>query len=111
EHVIGTDSQLQLSLDLGTTTVLYERQRQRALHQLDHHLDGPTLMISATEHSSQWRNRTAARPRLSTVIREAIVPQRVLRATTPKRGSKRRRLTAKRHRAEIKRIRRRPPIE
>ncbi|HIW46210.1 MAG TPA: aminoacyl-tRNA hydrolase [Candidatus Yaniella excrementigallinarum] len=111
QNVNTTDSQVQLSLDLGTTTALDERQRQRALRQLDHRLAGTILMISASEHRSQWRNRTAARQRLSTLIREAIVPQRVRRATKPTRGSKRRRLTAKRHRAEIKRNRKRPPIE
>ena len=111
QNVNTTDSQVQLSLDLGTTTALDDMQRERALRQLKHRLAGTTLMISASEHRSQWRNRTAARQRLSTLIREAIVPQRVRRATKPTRGSKRRRLSAKRHRSEIKRARKRPPIE
>ena len=111
QNVNTSDSQVQLSLDLGTTTALDESQRQRALRQLQPRLAGTTLMISASEYRSQWRNRTAARQRLSTLIREAIVPQRVRRATKPTRGSKRRRLSAKRHRSEIKQTRKRPPIQ
>lgn len=111
QGVNTSDSQVQLSLDLGTTTALNETQRERALDQLEHRLAGTTLMISASEHRSQWRNRTAARKRLSTLLREAVIPQRVRRPTKPTCGSKRRRLKAKRHRAEIKQNRKRPPVE
>lgn len=105
QNVNTTDSQVQLSLDLGTTTALDEVQRERAIRQLQHRLAGTTLMISASEHRSQWRNRAAARQRLSVLMREAIVPQRIRRPTKPTRGSQRRRLSAKRHRSAIKQAR------
>lgn len=108
QGVNTADSRVQLSLDLGTTTALDESQRQRALQQLRTRLSGTVLTIDAAEHRSQRLNRTAARERLSTLLRDALAPQRPRRRTKPTRGSQRRRLKAKRIRAEVKQNRQRP---
>lgn len=111
QGVNTTDSRVQLSLDLGTTTALNDVQRKRILHHLAARLSGTTLTISASEYRSQRRNRTAARQRLSALLREAVAPPLVRRATQPTRGSMRRRLEGKRRRSEVKRHRRRPQSE
>lgn len=111
QGVNTTDSKVQLSLDLATTTALTETQRKRALQRLRHRLSGTTLTISASEQRSQRQNRTAARERLSSVLREALIPRGSRRRTKPTRGSQRRRLRAKRHRAEIKQNRKRPSLD
>lgn len=111
QGVNTTDSRVQLSLDLGTTSALTDVQRERVLQRLDHRLSGTTLTIAASEHRSQFRNRSEARQRLGSLLRDALAAQRVRRATKPTRGSQRRRLKAKRHRAEIKQNRKRPPLE
>ena len=111
QGVNTTDSRVQLSLDLGTTTALTDTQRERILQQLKHRLTDTTITVTASEHRSQLRNRKAARQRLAALLREAMVPQRVRRQTKPTRGSQRRRLKAKRHRAEIKHHRKRPPVD
>lgn len=108
QGVNTTDSRVQLSLDLGTTSALDETQRARALERLAGRLAGTVLTLSAAEHRSQRRNRVAARERLAEVLREALVPPVPRRTTRPTRGSTRRRLEAKRQRAETKRYRRRP---
>src|SRR5699024_3384831 len=87
---------------------LDETQRQRALQELRTRLSGTVLVINAAEHRSQRRNRTAARERLSTLLRDALVPPRPRKRTKPTRGSKRRRLKAKRIRSEVKQNRKRP---
>ena len=101
---------MQLSIDLGTTTALTETQRIRALSALAARLAGTMLTITSAEHRSQHRNRVAARERLATILREALAPEVARRATTPTRGSNRRRLEAKRIRSETKQQRRRPDI-
>lgn len=108
QGVNTTDSMVQLSFDIGTTTALDETQRQRALQELRTRLSGTVLVINAAEHRSQRRNRTAARERLSTLLRDALVPPRPRKRTKPTRGSKRRRLKAKRVRSEVKQNRKRP---
>ena len=51
-----TDSRVEVSLDLTTTTALDAQQRDRAVGRL-----GERLVVSASEHRSQHRNRVAAR--------------------------------------------------
>jgi ribosome-associated protein len=112
QSVNTTDSRVQLSFDVATSTVLSETQRERALRRLGARLTGTVLTVDASEERSQFRNRTAARERLSALLREALAPpppQR--RATRPSRGSIDRRLTSKTRRGELKRQRSRPPVE
>ena len=111
QGVNTTDSRVQLSLDIGTTTALTDDQRKRVLEHLGPRVSETTITITAAEHRSQLRNRSAARQRLSALLREALAPPLVRRPTKPTRGSQRRRLKAKRHRAEIKQNRKRPPHE
>ncbi len=108
QGVNTTDSRVQLSLDLTTTSALNDDQRRRALEILAPRLADGVLTISAAEHRSQRRNRVAARERLSSVLREAIMPPTPRRRTKPTRGSQRRRLHGKKIRSEIKKQRRAP---
>jgi ribosome-associated protein len=103
-----SDSRVQLSLDLATTTALDDEQRERVLSGLKTVLSGTVLTISAQEHRSQLRNRAAARARLAEMLRDAVMPDAVRRATRPTRGSQRRRLENKRRASATKRGRRRP---
>lgn len=111
QGVNTADSRVQLSLDLGSTVALNEKQRERALRELDDRLSGTVLTITAAEHRSQRRNRTAARERLAHVLRAALTPPTPRRATKPTRASKLRRLDAKKRRSEIKARRRRPDAD
>ena len=108
QGVNTTDSRVQLSVDLGTTTAFDDVQRARVLERLAPRLTGTVLTISAAEHRSQRRNRVAARQRLAELLGEAVAPRTARRPTRPTRASRRGRLEAKRARSEIKQTRRRP---
>lgn len=111
QGVNTTDSRVQLSLDLATTTALDEAQRARVVADLSAKLAGTVLTITAAEQRSQRQNRRAARERLAAVLREAVAPAVERRATRPTKGSRRRRLEAKRRRAMLKQSRRPPGSE
>ncbi len=111
QGVNTADSRVQLSLDLGSTTALNDKQRERALSVLGERLTGTNLTITAAEHRSQHRNRGAARERLAQVLRAALIPPAPRRATKPTRGSMLRRLDAKKRRSELKARRRRPDAD
>lgn len=111
QKVNTSDSRVQLSLDLGSTTVLDDTQRVRVLHTLAARLSGTVLTISSDEHRSQLKNRNAARQRLADLLREALAPPVDRRPTRPSRNSRRRRIRTERRRSEIKRNRRRPRPE
>ena len=112
QSVNTTDSRVQLTFDLATSTVLTDTQRERALRRLAARLDGTVLTVDASEERSQFRNRTVARERLAALLREALAPpppQR--RATRPTRGSIDRRLASKSRRGDLKRQRGRPGVD
>jgi ribosome-associated protein len=107
QGVNTTDSRVELSFNVETTTALEPALRSRALERLGPRLVGGVLTIAASEFRSQLRNREAAEVRLAHVIREAIAPPpRKRRATKPSKGAVERRLTTKKHRSDLKRLRR-----
>ena len=63
------------------------------------------LLLDSREHRTQAMNREAARARLVALIDQASVRPKTRRATKPTTGSKERRLTAKKRRANVKGLR------
>lgn len=111
QGVNTTDSKVQLSIDIAACPSLSNAQRRRALRNLEPRLDGTVLTVAASTQRSQVRNRAEARERMATLLREALAPPPPpRRKTKPTRGSVRRRLEAKKRRAELKSTRRRPGL-
>lgn len=63
------------------------------------------IVIEASRHRSQGRNRADARDRLATLIRQAAEPPKRRIRTRPTAGSVRRRLQSKRKRSDLKSLR------
>ncbi|QMU67459.1 alternative ribosome rescue aminoacyl-tRNA hydrolase ArfB [Streptacidiphilus sp. P02-A3a] len=105
QHVNTSDSQVELRYDLAASTALPPVWKERALERLAGRLtDGGVLVVRASEHRSQWRNREAAAVRLSALLSEAVAPPaRSRRATRPSRGAVERRLAEKKRRSDVKR--------
>lgn len=109
QGVNTTDSRVELTFDVATSTALTEAQRARVLERLSGRLVDGAVTVVASEHRSQLRNRDAAAARLAQLLREALAPPaRSRRATRPTLGSQRRRLDAKTRRGQTKRMRRPP---
>ncbi|MFJ6550491.1 MULTISPECIES: alternative ribosome rescue aminoacyl-tRNA hydrolase ArfB [unclassified Microbacterium] len=109
QGVNTTDSRVELVWDAANSAALSSTQRERILERLRGRLVDGVLTIAASEHRAQLRNREAARERLAALVAEAMRPPApARRATKPSRGSKERRLTAKRRRTDVKSLRRRP---
>ena len=101
---------MELSYDVVGSSALPPALRDRAVRRLAPRLVGGVLTVTAEEHRSQLRNREAARDRLATLLDAALAPPlRRRRRTRPTRSSIERRIAAKRHRAQTKQLRRRPP--
>jgi ribosome-associated protein len=107
QSVNTTDSRVQVSLDLTTTTALGPVQRARALERLADRLVEGVLTVTAREERSQLRNREIALERLATILAGAISPPpRRRRPTKPSKKAIERRIAAKKRRAQTKRLRR-----
>lgn len=106
QSVNTTDSRVELEYDVTTSAALTDAQRVRALRNLGDRLVRGRLVVVASEHRSQHRNRAAARERMTALLREALAPPPPpRRATKPTLGSKRRRLETKKQRGQVKELR------
>jgi ribosome-associated protein len=101
QSVNTTDSRVELEYDVMTTTALTDAQRARVVGRL-----GSPVVVVASEHRSQHRNRVAARQRLADRLRAALAPPALPRVPTkPTRGSQRRRIEGKKRRSQVKAMR------
>ncbi len=105
QHANVTASRVEAVLDVAQTTALSEDQRRRVMAKV-----GPRLVAVAQDTRSQARNRELALERLRSRLAEALRIERPRRPTKPTRAAKERRLSTKRRRGEVKRLRR-PPEE
>ncbi|MEI7054389.1 alternative ribosome rescue aminoacyl-tRNA hydrolase ArfB [Nocardioides sp. CCNWLW239] len=101
QSVNTTDSRVELEWDPASSGALTEAQLTRILSRSN----GPIVVVSH-EQRSQHRNRIEARERLAARVRDLLAPPPpTRRPTRPTRGSKERRLDAKRQRSQTKQLR------
>ena len=112
QNVNKVSTAVQLRFDARGSPNLPDDVRARLLKLGGHRLtqDG-VFVITAQEHRSQDRNRSAAKEILFELIRRATIAPIKRRPTRPTLGSKVRRLEAKTRRADIKAGRGRPASE
>ncbi|WP_225848106.1 alternative ribosome rescue aminoacyl-tRNA hydrolase ArfB [Streptomyces sp. HPF1205] len=104
QHVNTSDSRAELRFDLAGTPSLPPVWKQRALERLAGRLTDGVLIVTASEHRSQWRNRETAAARLAALLAEATAPPpRPRRPTRVPRGVNEHRLRTKKARGETKR--------
>jgi ribosome-associated protein len=106
QHANTSETRVEASLDLRSTTALTERQRARAIARA-----GEVVRAVAQDERSQARNRELALERLADRLREALRVERRRIATSPSASSRERRLESKRRRSAVKRRRARPEEE
>jgi ribosome-associated protein len=110
QGVNTTDSRVELSLDVTTTTALSAYLRDRAVANLGDRLVEGVLTVSAAEQRSQWQNRLSAERKLAEALAAAIAPPPRPRVPTkPSASARRRRVDDKKRRGTIKKLRRAEP--
>ncbi|WP_394002707.1 alternative ribosome rescue aminoacyl-tRNA hydrolase ArfB [Luteimonas sp. WGS1318] len=104
QNVNKVATAVELRFDIAGSPSLPEPVRARLLARRDRRLtDAGVLVINAQRFRTQERNREDARERLATFVAAGYVVPKARVATRPTRGSKERRLGAKRERSTIKR--------
>ncbi|MEA2155827.1 MAG: ribosome-associated protein [Solirubrobacteraceae bacterium] len=103
QHANVTSSRIEAIFDVAASSTLSDGQKARIIAR-----QGPVVRAIAQDARSQARNRTLALERLAGRLAGALEVPRARRPTKPTKGSRQRRLDAKRRGAERKRDRRRP---
>lgn len=106
QHANVTDSRVEVSFDVASSSSLPEWARLRLLERL-----GPRVSAVAQDERSQLRNREIARSRLAERLRSALELPRARRPTRPGPAARERRLDSKRRQSQRKQARRPPPEE
>ena len=107
QHVNTSDSRVELLFDVARSPAFGPVLRQRVLDRLGDRLVDGVLVVAASEHRSQLRNREAATERLVGILTEATAPPpSKRRPTRPSKGATERRLADKQRRGQVKRLRR-----
>jgi ribosome-associated protein len=106
QNVNKVSTAVELRFDVARSPSLPEAVRERLLARRDRRItDDGVLVLSAQRFRTQDRNREDARERLAAVIVAALSAPKKRVATKPTKGSKERRLGAKRERSTVKRHR------
>lgn len=103
QHANTANTRAELVFEIAASDTLTEHQRQRLIERY-----GPRIRVASDDHRSQLRNREVAVERLTERVRDGLKVQAKRRPTKPSRGSKERRLRAKKARSDTKARRRRP---
>lgn len=109
QNVNKVASKVELRVDLARVTGLHPAARSRLLVLAASRLDAEgRLVVVSQKTRDQSRNLEDAREKVRGLLLRGLAVPRARRATRPSKGSKERRLEAKRHGAERKRGRGRP---
>ena len=104
QHANTANTKVELRFDVLNSESLGPRQRARLLERI-----GPVVRIVASDERSQVRNRELALQRLKERVADALPVDAPRRPTRPSKASKEKRVEEKRHRGEVKRLRRESP--
>ncbi|KAA5804591.1 aminoacyl-tRNA hydrolase [Alkalicaulis satelles] len=108
QHVNTTSSAVQLRFDLAASD-LPQALKQRLIRLAGSRITAEgVLVLHASEHRSQARNREAARERLRTLILQASRKPKPRKATRPSLASIKRQKAAKAARSRTKALRGKP---
>jgi ribosome-associated protein len=103
QHAQKSETRVVAVFDVEASSALTEVQKRRVVARA-----GPVLRAVAQDERSRTRNRELALERLVATLRDALRVERKRVPTKPTRAARERRLEQKRHRSQVKRLRRPP---
>lgn len=110
QHVNKASTRCTVYFDVAKSPSLTEAQKDRIRRALGGRISREgRLRVVASARRSQRANREAATQRLVALLAAALRPVRLRVATTPTAASKAKRVARKKHRGQIKRLRRARP--
>ena len=112
QNVNKVATKIDLRVDLGAVEGLSDDARARLHWMARHRLDAEgRLVVTSQVTRNQARNLEDARAKVRDLVTAALVKPRARRASRPTAASRERRLTVKKQRGSVKRLRGRPTTD
>ncbi|MBY6203295.1 alternative ribosome rescue aminoacyl-tRNA hydrolase ArfB [Halomonas denitrificans] len=112
QHVNRSETAVQLRFDARASRFLTDPIRDRLIEAAGQLADQDGVITIRSESSrSQYRNRVEARRRLAAMIERASRPPKRRIKTRPSRAQREKRLSDKRHKQAIRRLRKPPQVD
>ena len=103
QHVNKTSTKIQLTWSPHTSIAFTTEEKDRIIDKLHHRINkAGYITCSVEETRSQHKNIELAKMRLVELIKRGLYVQKARKPTKPTRGSKERRLKAKKQRSNLK---------
>jgi|TARA_B110000261_G_scaffold163753_1_gene210706 ribosome-associated protein len=112
QHVNKVSSKVVLSFDLSQSEGFSDRESSLLYKSLSSRLTSSGILsISCDESKSQFQNKDKVIKRFLEIIAKGLIVQKRRIATKPSKGSKRRKLDAKKQRGQTKNLRKKPKLD
>jgi len=107
QHVNKVETKVELLFDVRSSPTLSEDQRYSIIKNLENQIDSKGILHVVSQSSrSQWKNREAAIKKFIELLQKALQQKKKRKKTKLPILAKTKRLEAKKHRGEIKKMRR-----
>jgi ribosome-associated protein len=107
QHVNKTETKVSLSFKPDESMGLTEKEKERLFANTEKPREW-VIRLSSQRYRSQNRNKEAVCSRLIDLLQEAIKPKKIRKPTAKPKGAEEKRLTEKKQRSEIKKLRKPP---
>ena len=112
QHVNKVSSKVVLNFDLSKSKGFSSWEKSLLYKSISNRLTSAGILsISCDESKSQFQNKDKVIKRFLVIINKGLIVQKRRVATKPSRGSKRRKLDAKKQRGQTKNLRQKPKLD
>ncbi len=108
QNVNKVETKVELEFNLNTSKALIDTQKKVIFKKYNDFIDGTLIRLIGNIHRSQLENKEYATKKLIILLNKHLKPVKKRIATKPSKASKIRKVEAKKHTSEIKKLRKKP---
>jgi ribosome-associated protein len=108
QNVNKVETKVELEFNLNTSKALIDTQKKVIFKKYNDFIDGTLIRLIGNIHRSQLENKEYATKKLIILLNKLLKPVKKRIATKPSKASKIRKVEAKKHTSEIKKLRKKP---
>jgi ribosome-associated protein len=108
QNVNKVETKVELEFNLNTSKALTDSQKKVIFKKHNDFIEGTLIRLIGNIHRSQLENKEYATKKLIILLNKLLKPVKKRIATKPSKASKIRKVEAKKHTSELKKLRKKP---